>query len=185
MAVTEIQPNEIAKLIEGGDAIEMIDVRNPAEFAGVHAKGAKNYPLNQLSPASVMAGRAGAAEDTLYVICQMGGRSRKACEQFIQDGFTNVVNVAGGTAMWESKGLPVVRGEKQVMAMDRQVRIAAGGLVVAGVLLACLGQGSVIGLGIAGFVGAGLVFSGVTNTCGMASVLAVMPWNRVKAAGDC
>jgi len=185
MAVQEIQPNDLAKLATNDNSIEIIDVRMPAEFQGVHAKGAVNHPLNSLKPKAIIGARNGSADQPLYVICQMGGRSRKACEQFIADGFPNVVNVAGGTALWEAQGLPVIKGEKQIMAIDRQVRIAAGGLVLLGALLAFVLPAAWIGMALAGFVGAGLVFSGVTNTCGMATALAMMPWNRVKPAGEC
>ena len=185
MTVTEAQPTELAKLANSGQTIELIDVRMPAEYVGVHAKGAKNFPLNNLDPKAIMAARNGSADEPLYVICQMGGRSRKACEQFIAEGFSNVVSVAGGTALWESQGFPVVRGEKRIMAMDRQVRIAAGSMILLGVVLALTIQPAAAGLCLAGFVSADLVFSGVTNTCGMAAVLATMPWNRVKSAGEC
>ncbi len=184
MTVQEIQPNELAKLEADGQSIELIDVRTPVEYEGVHAQGAKNYPLDRLNTKAIMDARNGSSNQPLYVICQMGGRSRKACEKFIADGFPHVVNVAGGTLLWESQGLPVVKGEKQVMAMDRQVRIAAGGLVLFGVMLAAFLPTMWIGLAIAGFIGAGLVFSGVTDTCGMAAGLAIMPWNHVSS-GEC
>lgn len=185
MTVSEIQPTELARRKAEGQVIEIIDVRMPAEFAGLHAQGAKNFPLNDLDPNTIMASRSGSTDDPLYVICQMGGRSRKACEQFVTAGFPQVVNVAGGTAMWESQGLPVVRGARQVMAMDRQVRIAAGSMVLVGALLALALQPYWLGLGLASFVGLGLVYSGATDTCGMAAMLKVMPWNRVKSTGNC
>lgn len=190
MNIATILPNELAQL--GADA-EIIDVRNPNEFQNVHAKGAVNHPLDQLDPPAIMQARNGAADKPLYLICQMGMRSHHACQQFVASGFPNVVNVEGGTALWEQQGLPVIRpladaalarGEappKPGMAMDRQVRIAAGLLTILGVLLAAVMQPTWIGLLIAGVIGAGLTFSGVTNTCGMASALALMPWNRVKS----
>lgn len=174
MTVQEIQPNELAKL----DKFDLIDVRMPVEFQGLHAESAVNHPLDSLDTKQIMANRNGSSDQPLYVICQMGGRSRKACEQFIADGFPNVVNVAGGTTLWESQGLPVVKGKRQVMAMDRQVRIAAGSLVVIGAILGAALPTPYVGLAIAGAIGAGLVFSGVTNTCGMAKALALLPWNR-------
>ena len=183
MTIATIQPNELHQLQNGGKAIELIDVRTPVEFAGVHANGAKNHPLDQLDPQSIMRSRVG--DDPVYMICQMGGRSRKACEQFVAAGFPNVVNVEGGTALWQQQGLPVTKSDRPVMAMDRQVRIAAGSMVLLGIILASLLPTPLVGLCVAGFIGAGLVFSGVTNTCGMATVLAAMPWNRVKKSGEC
>ena len=134
MTVQEIQPSELAKLQTNDQSISLIDVRMPAEFQGTHAKGAVNHPLDSLDTKAIMGARNGSADQPLYVICQMGGRSRKACEQFIADGFSNVVNVAGGTTLWESQGLPVVKSDKQIMAIDRQVRIMAGGIVCLGVI---------------------------------------------------
>jgi len=180
--ISTIQPNELSKLKTDGEHVDLIDVRTPVEYAGLHAEGAVNHPLDSLDPAAIWQARNGSGDKPLYLICQMGGRSMKACEQFVQAGYDNVVNVTGGTTLWEQQGLPVVRGEKQVMAMDRQVRIAAGSLVLLGCALALLIQPAWIGIALGAAIGGGLVFSGATNTCGMAAVLAKMPWNRV---GDC
>ena len=87
------------------------------------------------------------------------------------------VNVEGGTLAWEQAGLPVVRGKK-AMSLERQVRIAAGSLVVLGTALGAFVHPGFLGL--SAFVGAGLVFAGVTDTCGMGMVLARMPWNRAE-----
>jgi rhodanese-related sulfurtransferase len=87
--------------------------------------------------------------------------------------------VAGGTQAWIAAGLPVVRGASHVMSLERQVRIAAGSLVLLGVLL---GQFVHIGfIWISGFVGASLVFAGISGICGMGLLLARMPWNQVKS----
>jgi rhodanese-related sulfurtransferase len=116
-----------------------------------------------------------AKEDEIHVICQSGGRSMKVCQKLETAGFTNVVNVEGGTSAWHEAGLPVVEGKK-VMSLERQVRIAAGSLVVIG---AVVGQFlHPAGFGVSAFVGAGLVFAGVTDTCGMGMMIARMPWNR-------
>ncbi len=113
----------------------------------------------------------------------MGGRAAKACEKFAAAGFPKAVNIAGGTNAWIAAGLPVVRGER-VMSLERQVRIAAGLLVMAGVALAVLVHPLFYLLSV--FVGAGLVFAGLTNTCGMGLLLARMPWNRRhQNAGTC
>ena len=184
MSVSTITPQEVATLSANGNSVELIDVRTPAEFQGLHATGAVNYPLDQLDPAAIMGGRK-SDSSPLYVICQMGGRSLKACQQFVAAGFPNVVNVEGGTNSWDEQGLPVTRGDRQVIAIDRQVRITAGSLVVLGVALAAVIQPPWIGLGLAAFIGAGLVFAGLTNTCGMATMLAKMPWNQVKSPGNC
>ena len=114
------------------------------------------------------------------MICRSGSRGRQACEKILAAGFTNVVNVEGGTLAWEQAGLPVVRG-KRAMSLERQVRIAAGSLVVIGTSLGAFVHPAFLGL--SAFVGAGLVFAGVTDTCGMGMMLARMPWNRHGEAG--
>jgi rhodanese-related sulfurtransferase len=155
---------------------EVIDVRTPAEFAEVHAEGARLVPLDQVDPKAIMAARNGAAAEPLYVICKHGGRAAKACERFEAAGFGNVFSIEGGTAAWEQAGLPVVRGTSRVISLERQVRIGAGALVLMGVVLGWLVHS--VFYGLAAFVGAGLVFAGVTDWCGMGMVLARMPWNR-------
>jgi rhodanese-related sulfurtransferase len=95
-------------------------------------------------------------------------------------GLTSVANVEGGTLACVEAGLPVVRGKKAI-SLERQVRIAAGSLVLIGVLLGWLVHPALAGL--AAFVGAGLVFAGLTDTCGMGLLLARMPWNRVQDCG--
>jgi hypothetical protein len=116
----------------------------------------------------------------MYFVCRSGGRSKSACEKMITAGITNVVSVDGGTSACETAGLPVVRGKK-AMSLERQVRIAAGALVAIGAALATFGPDPIwknIGAGLAAFVGCGLVFAGITDTCGMAMLIARMPWNQ-------
>jgi rhodanese-related sulfurtransferase len=180
MSVQTITPREVEDLRRRGQPVELIDVRTPVEYREVHAEPARLVPLDQLAPVAVMEARNGARDEPLYVICRSGGRGRQACEAFHAAGFTNVMNVEGGTVAWERAGLPVVRGQK-AMSLERQVRIAAGSLVVLGTALGAFVHPAFLGL--AGFVGAGLVFAGVTDTCGMGMVLARMPWNRVEPEG--
>jgi rhodanese-related sulfurtransferase len=151
--------------------VVFIDVRTSAEFRSIHAEGAVNLPMQTLELGEITF----AKEDEIHVICQSGGRSMKVCQKLETAGFTNVVNVEGGTSAWHEAGLPVVEGKK-VMSLERQVRIAAGSLVVIG---AVVGQFlHPAGFGLSAFVGAGLVFAGVTDTCGMGMMIARMPWNR-------
>jgi rhodanese-related sulfurtransferase len=174
MTVTTISPRQLADLCQRGK-IDLLDVRTPVEFREVHAADARNLPLNRLEPATVMQTRS--QDEPLYLICLSGSRGQQACEKFLAAGFTNVVNVEGGTLAWAECGLPVVRGQKAI-ALERQVRIAAGSLVLLGVLLGWLVHP--VFLGLSAFVGAGLVFAGITDTCGMGMMLARMPWNQVK-----
>ena len=90
-------------------------------------------------------------------------------------GIESVTVLEGGIQAWEEAGLPVLRGQATV-SLERQVRIAAGTLVAAGSLSAYFV--SPVWLILPGFVGCGLVFAGITDTCGMALLLAHMPWNK-------
>jgi rhodanese-related sulfurtransferase len=173
-AVRTISPRAFFEMHAAGKPVELIDVRTPAEFGEVHASCARLVPLDELDPRAVMEGRASRGEP-LYVICRSGNRAAKACAKFVAAGYPDVVNVEGGTLAWAEAGLPVVRG-KEAMSLERQVRIAAGALVFVGSLLG--GLVSPWWFLLSGFVGAGLVFAGITDTCGMAMVLAKMPWNR-------
>lgn len=180
MEVATISPHDLAAKREGGEAVELIDVRTPVEYREVHCPFARNVPLSDLDPRAVMSARTGPADAPLYVICKSGSRGRQACEKFLAAGYANVVNVAGGTSAWVECGLPVNRGRKAI-SLERQVRIAAGLLVLVGAVLGAFVHPAFIGL--SAFVGAGLVFAGVTDTCGMGMALARMPWNRVAPAG--
>lgn len=142
---------------------------------------AKNIPLDQIDPAAIVQHRSGPADSPLYFICQGGNRSQQACKTFLDAGFSNVISVDGGTSAWAHSGRPTVRGKKAV-SLERQVRIAAGTLVLTGVICGFLIHPGFFGL--SAFVGAGFVLAGVTDTCGMGLVLARMPWNRC-AGGEC
>jgi len=181
MDVMTITPDELDRVRRRAGAVELIDVRTPVEYREVHAEPARLGPLDELEPQGIMAARNGPSDRPLYVICRSGSRGRQAVERFHAAGFTNVVNVEGGTLAWERAGLPVVRGAK-AMSLERQVRIAAGSLVVLGTSLGAFVHPGFLGL--AGFVGAGLVFAGITDTCGMGMILARMPWNQASRVVD-
>jgi rhodanese-related sulfurtransferase len=173
--IQSITPRELAERKQRGESINLIDVRTPVEYREVHAEIARNVPLDQLNPTDVLAGHD--TEEPLYVICRSGSRASKAGEAIVAAGFHNVVNVEGGTQAWDAAGLPVVRGKKAV-SLERQVRIVAGLLVLTGALLGYFVDINFIWL--SAFIGAGLTFAGITDTCGMGMMLAKMPWNQVK-----
>ena len=177
MSIAVIKPQELAELCTKGRKIDLIDVRTPVEFREVHVEVARNFPLDQLDPAAVMQARNGSANESLYLICRSGSRGQQACEKFLKAGFTNVVNIEGGTLACVEAGLPVVRGKKAI-SLERQVRIAAGLLVATGSALGYFVHPYWIGL--AAFVGAGLTFAGITDTCAMGMMLARMPWNQCR-----
>ncbi|MCA9071804.1 MAG: rhodanese-like domain-containing protein [Planctomycetaceae bacterium] len=170
-----ISVQELDRRLKEGNGT-LIDVRTPVEFREVHAEPAKNVPLDRLDPRATME-KHGNSEEPLYIICRSGNRSSKACEAFRSAGYSNVINVEGGTQAWEQAGLPVKRGKKTI-SLERQVRIAAGSLVLTGAVLGYFVHEYWIGL--SAFVGAGLIFAGITDTCGMGLLLARMPWNQCE-----
>ncbi len=184
MNASNISPAQLAQLCKEDKSIELIDVRTPIEFREVHVEIARYIPLDQLDVAAVMQAHNGSANEPLYVICRSGSRGQQACEKFLKAGWSNVVNVEGGTMACVEAGLPVVRGKKAV-SLERQVRIAAGALVLLGATLGWFVHPAFIGL--SAFVGAGLIFAGITDTCGMGMILARMPWNQCsqKAKSCC
>ena len=176
--MTTMTPAEAAKRGPIAGAV-LLDVRTPAEFESAHAPHARNIPLGRLDPNSLppIFQRDGIP---VAVICQSGSRGQAACEKLMAAGW-NAVNVEGGMSAWEAAGLPVVRGRRTI-SLERQVRIAAGLLVLAGVLLGWLVHPGFFG--ISAFVGAGLMFAGITDYCGMGMLLAKMPWNQ-RGASHC
>jgi rhodanese-related sulfurtransferase len=182
MTVATIHPLQLAELCKSG-TIDLIDVRTPVEFREVHVKEARNVPLDRLDPAALVQARNGDEDKPLYLICRSGSRGRQACEKFLAAGYTHVVNIEGGTLACIEAGLPIVRGKKAI-SLERQVRIVAGSLVLLGVMLGWLVHPAFLGL--SAFIGAGLVFAGITDTCGMGMMLARMPWNQLNdAAATC
>jgi rhodanese-related sulfurtransferase len=177
-----ISPQKLAGLRSAGKQCELLDVRTPLEFREIHVDFARNVPLDRLDAQSLLSERTSSGEP-LYVICRSGSRGKQACEKLAAAGL-NVVNVEGGTLAWEAAGLPVVRGQKAI-SLERQVRIVAGLLVLVGAVLAIAVHPYFAGL--SAFIGAGLIFAGITDTCGMAMVLAKMPWNQISgnAGGAC
>ncbi len=178
-SVSAITPRQLEERRRQGEPIDLIDVRTPAEYQSVHAAQARNVPLDQLRGDALRELANRAAKQTLYIICQQGGRGLSACQKLLAAGGLSVVNVEGGTAAWEAAGLPVIHG-KQTISLERQVRIGAGALVLIGIALAHWVHPAWIGL--SAFLGAGLVFSGITGFCGMAIILAKMPWNQATGA---
>jgi rhodanese-related sulfurtransferase len=178
MSVTTITPRQLAEVCQSGKKIDLIDVRTPVEFREVHVADARNVPLDRLDPAKLMQGRNGSADEPLYVLCRSGSRGQQACERFSQAGFHNAINIEGGTLACIDAGLLVVRGKKAI-SLERQVRIAAGFLVLVGATLGAFVHPAFIGL--SAFVGAGLIFAGITDTCGMGLLLAKMPWNQCRS----
>ncbi len=170
-----LPPADVAKRLAEGKASNLVDVRTPAEYAAVHAATAKLLPLDTLDAKHASDMRA-AKDQPIYILCKSGGRAAKARDRFLAAGITDVICVEGGTDAWERAGCPVERSGRKTISLERQVRIAAGALVVSGVVLGFFVHPALFGL--SAFVGAGLMFAGITDWCGMGMLIARMPWNR-------
>jgi rhodanese-related sulfurtransferase len=170
-----ISPVELQTILTAEPSASVIDVRTPVEFAEVHVPQARSVPLDELKPSSLQLEK----NQPVYLLCRSGQRATKAAEKFAKDGFSQPIIVEGGTLAWIAANLPVTRNAVKVISLERQVRIAAGALVFIGVLLARFVNPNFIWL--SGFVGAGLVFTGITDFCGMGLLLAKLPWNKHSA----
>ncbi len=175
-ANNSISPRELDRLLEGGHPAELLDVRTPGEFSTARVPGARLIPLDDLDAAAFL--KQHPAEKTIYVLCQSGGRARKAIEKFQRAGFDRCVLVMGGTQAWMDAGLPVIRGESNTLPLMRQVQITVGLVSATGAALALTVDPWFAVLPL--LTGCGLLFAGITGFCGLASLLAKMPWNRVK-----
>ncbi len=171
-----ITVSELQKILQDNKTQNLIDVRTPVEYSEVHVEAAKNVPLDILNPGELHETHRLSIEKPVYILCRSGQRATKAADQLAKAGFPNSVVVEGGTQAWIDAGLPVTRGHAKVISLERQVRIAAGAIVLGGVLLARFVNPHFIWL--SGFVGAGLIFAGITDWCGMGLLIAKAPWNR-------
>lgn len=170
-----VDPEDLAARLRAGAPIRLLDVRTPGEFASVHVDGSYNVPLDTLGEHGRELRRE--VDDPVVLLCRSGQRARKAEEALRSAGMERLHVLDGGVSAWEAAGLPVTRGRPR-MSLERQVRIAAGGLAAAGGVLALVAN-PLFAL-VPAFVGSGLVFAGVTDTCGMAMLLARLPYNRAE-----
>ncbi len=171
-----ITASALHELLQDNASQNIIDVRTPVEFAEVHVPEAKSIPLDSLQPETLHETQRFRIEKPVYILCRGGQRATKAADQLAKAGYPNSIVVEGGTLAWIEAGLPVTRGKTKVISLERQVRIAAGSIVLSGVLLSQFVNPNFIWL--SGFVGAGLIFAGITDWCGMGLLLAKAPWNQ-------
>ncbi|MGB7445239.1 MAG: rhodanese-like domain-containing protein [Coleofasciculaceae cyanobacterium] len=166
-----VDAQTLKKLLEQ-DSITLVDVREPSEYAGEHISGARLIPLSRFEPAEI----ANNSNQQLVLYCQTGNRSRQAAQKLFAIGWSKVSHLQGGLNAWKQFGYSTQINKNAPISIMRQVQIVAGSLVVTGTLL-----GVFISpwfLILSGFVGAGLVFAGITNTCAMAMLLAKLPYNQ-------
>jgi len=169
--VRSISPAEL----KGRTDVRLIDVREYPEFAAGAIPGATLVPLATLGEALQSWDR----NSSYVMVCKSGKRSRQAAQQMFDAGFRDVFLLAGGTEAWLASGFPVHISEKRPWSLERQVRVAAGTMVLVSALLGITFSPWFFAWTL--MVGAGLVFAGVSDICLMASLLGRMPWNRAAA----
>lgn len=164
--------HEINSLLADGGECQVIDVREFSEYNSERIADAQLMPLSNFEKHADEIDHA----KPVYLMCRSGNRANQAAEKLAAKGFTDIHVIQGGMTAWSSASLPIIKGESTVWSLERQVRFAAGLLVLIGVVLGVFV--SPYAYALSGFVGAGLVFAALTDTCGMAMVLARMPWNQ-------
>lgn len=175
---SRLQPCSLDDLAAAlGGPWPVIDVREPAEYHAERIRGSRLTPLSRLDHEIEALPRQG----PVYVLCRSGNRARTAALRLTQLGFEDVRVLPGGLMAWAADGRPVERGPSRVWSLERQVRFAAGALVLTAVLAGLLV--TAWAALAAGLIGAGLMFSAATDTCALGLVLMRMPWNRRAARG--
>ena len=168
--------HEINNLLDTGGECQVIDVREFSEFNSERIADAQLMPLSNFEKHADEIDHA----KPVYLMCRTGNRAKQAAEKLMAKGFTDIHVIEGGMAAWSEANLPMIKGDSRVWSLERQVRFTAGLFVLAGVLLGILVNPYLVL--ISGFIGAGLMFSAVTDTCGMGMILARMPWNKGPVA---
>lgn len=170
-----IDARSLQAKLAAGEPIQVIDVRSSSEYQQGHIPQAINIPMEMVESRLPDL----SAHHPVVLVCHSG---RRACltEEWLNAHHDEVIILEGGTQAWAESNLPIVGAMPTAWSLERQVRLAAGVLVLIGTLMSVLIQPNWIYLAM--FVGAGLAFAGLTNTCGMAMVLAKAPWNRPKVA---
>lgn len=162
-------PKEAAQW--AGEGAVLVDVREPDERLRERIEGSVSVPMSVFDPKAVPA-----CADRVLVVCRSGARAADATARLAAAGKANVYCIKGGINAWKAAGLPTTGRKDVPITLMRQVQIVAGGAVLAGTILgATVSPWFYI---VPGFFGAGLLFAGLSGTCGMASMLSLMPWNR-------
>ena len=159
----------------------IVDLRTAAEVNGEYLDNCLCLPVQELNAENFNAllNEKGHSDDPVYLLCQSGKRAQIAVDKLQGKTHRPLVIIEGGLNALKASGLPVKSGGGKTISLERQVRIAAGALVVAGVVLGTFVNAYFYG--VSAFVGAGLMFAGITDTCGMAMCLAHMPWNKARS----
>ncbi|WP_432815844.1 rhodanese family protein [Sphingorhabdus sp.] len=169
-----LTPQQVRERLDAGRAI-LVDIREADEFVRSHITGPQSQPLSTWEKAHLSVD----PDADVIFTCRSGMRTAGACDRLAARVNGDAFVMQGGLDAWTKAGLPVATNADAPMEIMRQVQIAAGSLVLIGVLLGFLVSPAWFGL--SGFVGAGLTFAGISGFCGMARLLMLAPWNRVKS----
>ncbi|MDD4894626.1 MAG: MBL fold metallo-hydrolase [Candidatus Omnitrophica bacterium] len=167
-----ISPREAMALIAKDPQVKLLDVRSALEFIQVHIKDSTNVPID-IIPAKI--DELSQFKQGYIVFCRTGNRSPMAADMLIQAGIHNVKVMDGGMQRWQKEGLPVIKGEGGI-SLERQVRLIAGSLVLAGIMLALFAHWVFIFVPV--FVSCGLIYAGLTDNCLMGMLLMKLPYNK-------
>ena len=168
--VSAYSPDELQAAIAAGSSW-LIDVREYAEFASGHLRGAQLVPLGELERRA----QEWPKDQPIVCVCGSGQRSDEAISKLRRLGFTHVRQLTGGVKAWEQAGLPLLKEARPPWVLERQVRLVAGLLILFGLGVSYLWPPA---LALAWFVPLGLVFAAITDSCLMGRLLAKLPWNR-------
>jgi rhodanese-related sulfurtransferase len=169
MSLPHISPDKARELIARGAVL--VDIREPDEHARAHIAAARHEPLSRLGKLDIDKGAT-----AVIFHCRTGHRTAGHADRLAQCTDYDAFILDGGIDAWRRAGLPVVENKRPPIEMMRQVQIVAGSLVLTGAALGAFVHPGFYGL--SAFVGAGLLFAGVSGTCMMAQLLAFAPWNR-------
>jgi rhodanese-related sulfurtransferase len=182
MSISNINAETIAQWVANGEAV-VIDVREPAEFASERIEGAVSIPLSRINCSSLSI----AHGKKVVLHCRGGKRGMSACQKLsAEDPSVELYHLDGGLIAWKEAKLPVLTSNVKVLPLDRQVQLTVGLIVLIGSVLGYFVNP--IFFLLTGFIGAGLAVAGLTGFCGLALVLAKMPWNQVtgnQSMGGC
>ncbi|MGL5035571.1 MAG: rhodanese-like domain-containing protein [Microcystaceae cyanobacterium] len=156
------------------EAVTLIDVRETGEYANERIHGAKSFSLSSFDPQKLPIEK----NKPFILYCQSGNRSGQAAQKLLAADYGEVTHLQGGLNAWKQAGLPTEKTANAPISIMRQVQIVAGSLVLTGVVL-----GTLVAPGfylLSGFVGAGLMFAGISGTCLMGDLLSKLPYNQVK-----
>lgn len=179
--VTTLRPADLDRLRSEHPDLRIVDVRTPGEFAGRHIPGSYNVPLPQLAEHRQEL-TTSSTTSPVVLVCESGRRAGQAERQLADAGLDQVHVLDGGVAAWESTGLDLVRPDGPApWGLERQVRLVAGSIVATSIAASVVWPPARY---VAGFVGAGLTFAALTDTCAMGMALSKLPYNT-RQRGSC